>query len=99
MSFVTAQPEALTAAAGTLQSIGAALNAQSAAAAAPTTGVVPAAADEVSALTAAQFAVHAQLYQAVSAQAAAIHQAFVNTLGVSSASYAATEAANAASAQ
>jgi PE family len=99
MSFVTAQPEALTAAAGTLQSLGAALNAQSAAAAAPTTGVVPAAADEVSALTAAQFAVHAQLYQAVSAQAAAIHEAFVNTLGVSSASYAATEAANAASAQ
>jgi hypothetical protein len=59
---------------------------------------VPAAADEVSALTAAQFAVHAQLYHAVSAQAAAIHEAFVNTLGVSSASYAATEAANAASA-
>jgi hypothetical protein len=41
MSFVTTQPQALTAAA-------------------PTTGVVPAAADEVSALTAAQFATHAQ---------------------------------------
>ena len=39
------------------------------AAAAPTTGVVPAAADEVSALTAAQFAAHAQLYQAIGAQA------------------------------
>ena len=37
-------------------------------------GVVPAAADEVSALTAAQFALHAQMYQAVSAQAAAIHR-------------------------
>jgi hypothetical protein len=98
MSFVNTQPEALSAAAGTLQGIGAALSAQNAAAAAPTTGVVPAAADEVSALTAAQFAAHAQLYQAVSAQAAAIHEAFVNTLGVSSASYAATEAANAASA-
>jgi PE family protein len=98
MSYVTTQPEALAAAAGTLQGIGSALTAQNAAAAAPTTGVVPAAADEVSALTAAQFAVHAQLYQAVSAQAAAIHEAFVNTLGVSSASYAATEAANAASA-
>ena len=98
MSFVNTQPEALSAAAGTLQGIGAALSAQNAAAAAPTTGVVPAAADEVSALTAAQFAVHAQLYQAVSAQAAAIHEAFVNTLGISSASYAATEAANAASA-
>ena len=71
------------------------MNAQNAAAAAPTTGVVPAAADEVSALTAAQFAAHAQMYQAVSAQAAAIHEMFVNTLATSSGSYAATEAANA----
>ena len=62
----------------------------------PTTGVVPAAADEVSALTAAQFAAHAQMYQAVSAQAAAIHEMFVNTLATSSGSYAATEVANAA---
>jgi hypothetical protein len=98
MSFVTAQPEALVAAAGALQGIGSSLSAQNAAAAAPTTGVVPAAADEVSALTAAQFAAHAQMYQAVSAQAAAIHELFVNTLGVSSGSYAATEAANAAAA-
>ncbi len=98
MSFVTTQPEALAAAAGSLQGIGSALSAQNAAAAAPTTGVVPAAADEVSALTAAQFAAHAQMYQAVSAQAAAIHEQFVNTLGISSASYAATEVANAASA-
>ena len=71
MSFVTTQPEALSAAATSLQGIGSGLNAQNAAAAAPTTGVVPAAADEVSALTAAQFAAHAQLYQAVSQQAAA----------------------------
>jgi hypothetical protein len=98
MSFVTTQPEALAAAAGTLQGIGSSLSAQNAAAAAPTTGVVPAAADEVSALTAAQFAAHAQMYQVVSAQATEIHQMFVNTLGMSSGSYAATEAANAAAA-
>ncbi|OHU81211.1 PE family protein [Mycobacterium talmoniae] len=98
MSFVTTQPEALTAAAGTLQGLGSSLAAQNAAAAAPTTGVVPAAADEVSALTAAQFATHASLYQAVSAQATAIHEMFVNTLGVSAGSYAATEAANAVAA-
>jgi PE family protein len=61
----------------------------------PTTGVVPAAADEVSALTATQFAVHAAMYQTISAQAAAIHQQFVATLSASAASYAATEAANA----
>ncbi len=98
MAFVTTQPEALTAAAVTLQGLGAVMTAGNTAAAAPTTGVVPAAADEVSALTAAQFAAHAQMYQAISAQAAAIHEMFVNTLGASAASYAATEAANAAAA-
>ncbi|SOX55251.1 PPE family protein [Mycobacterium ahvazicum] len=96
MSFVTTQPEALAAAAGALQGIGSALSAQNAAAAAPTTGVIPAAADEVSALAAARFAAHGEFYQAVSAQAAEIHEQFVNTLSTSSGSYAATEAANAA---
>ena len=95
MSFVTTQPEALTTAAGTLQGLGSAMAAQNAASAPPTTGVVPAAADEVSALTAAQFTAHAQMYQAVSAQAAAIHEVFVSTLSAGGESYAATEAANA----
>ena len=95
MSFVTTQPEALGAAATSLAGIGTTMSAQNAAVAAPTTGVIPAAADEVSALTATQFAVHAQMYQAVSAQAEAIHQLFVSTLGSSATSYAATEAANA----
>lgn len=99
MSYVTTQPEALAASAGTLQSIGTTVDAGNAAAAAPTTGVVPAAADEVSALTAMQFAAHAELYQAVSAQAAAIHQQFVTALATSSGSYAATEAANAVAAR
>jgi hypothetical protein len=98
MSFVTTQPELLTSAAGNLQGIGAEMTAGNAAAAAPTTGVIPAAADEVSALTAAQFAAHAEMYQAISAQAAAIHEMFVSTLGISAGSYAATEAANAAAA-
>jgi PE family len=95
MSFVTTQPETLSAAATTLAGIGSTLSAQNAAAATPTTGVIPAAADEVSALTAGQFAVHAQMYQAVSAQAEAIHQLFVSTLGTSATSYAETEVANA----
>lgn len=94
MSFVTTQPEMLTAAASQLQGIGSAMAAQNAVAAAPTTGVIPAAADSVSALTATQFAAHAQTYQAVSAQAAAIHDAFVSILGASARSYAVTEAAN-----
>lgn len=95
MSFVTAQPEMLTAAAASLQGIGSAMTVHNAAAAAPTTGLVPAAADEVSMLTASQFAAHAQMYQDVSAQAAAIHEMFVNTLALSAGSYATTEAANA----
>lgn len=95
MSFVTTQPEILTAAAADLEGIGAAMAAQNSAATAPTSGVIPAAADEVSALTAAQFTIHAQMYQAVSAQAEAVHQLFVSTLGASAASYAATETANA----
>lgn len=98
MSFVTTQPESLSAAAANLQAIGAALAAQNTAAAAPTATVAPAAADEVSALTATQFVAHAQMYQAVSAQATAIHEMFVNTLGISAGTYAATEAANAVAA-
>ncbi|MCV7102540.1 PE family protein [Mycobacterium palustre] len=96
MSFVTTLPAMLASAAGELQSIGAAVAAGNAAAAAPTTGVVPAAADEVSALTAAQFAAHGVMYQELSAQATAIHELFVSTLAASAGSYAATEAANAA---
>jgi hypothetical protein len=95
MSFVTTQPEALAAAAGNLAGIGSVMTSGTSAAAAPTTGVIPAAADEVSALIAAQFAAHAQMYQAMAAQAAAIHEQFVTALGTSAGSYAATEAANA----
>lgn len=95
MSFVVTQPEILAAAAGNLQGIGSAVSAESAAAYAPTTGVTPAAADEVSALTAARFVAHAQLYQAMSAQATAIHDIFVTTLAASADSYADTETANA----
>jgi PE family len=95
MSFVNIVPEMLSTAAGNLQSVGSAVAAENAAALAPTTGLIPAAADEVSTLTAMQFTAHAQMYQTVSAQAAAIHQMFVTVLQASAGSYAATEAANA----
>jgi PE family len=98
MSFVTTQPEALAAAAAALQTLGTTMTAGDAAAATPTTAVVPAAADEVSALTAAQFAAQGVLYQTLSAQATAINQMFVTALQTSAASYAAVEAANAAAA-
>ncbi len=98
MSFVATNPERLSAAAGRLQSIAAAFSRSNEAAAGPTTGVVPAAADEVSILTAARFAAHAQRYQALSAQATAVHNLLVATLAAGAGSYATTEAANAASA-
>lgn len=99
MSFLTAQPEELAAAAGKLQTVGAQQAAQNAAAAAPTTaGVIPAAADEVSALQASLFAAYGTLYQQVSAQASAIYDTFVNTLGLSAQTYANTESANSAAA-
>lgn len=96
MSFVTTQPEALTAAAGNLAVIGTALTAQNTAAAAPTTGLLPAAADEVSALQATLFSAYGTLYQQISAQATAIHEMLVNTLGANANAYATTEATNSA---
>ena len=94
MSFLVTQPETLATAAGNLRAIGSAVSAQNSDAFAPTTGVAPAAADLVSAVTAARFTAHAQTYQALSAQAAAMHDSFVATLAASAGSYAATEAAN-----
>jgi hypothetical protein len=95
MSFVSIVPEILSTAAANLQSVGLRLQAQNGAAVAPTTGLIPPASDEVSALTAMQFTAHAHAYQAVSAQAAAIHQMFVTMLAAGADSYATTEAANA----
>ncbi|HLR97982.1 MAG TPA: PE family protein [Mycolicibacillus parakoreensis] len=96
MSFITTDPALLAAAAGDLDGIGATVAAGNAAAAAPTTAVAPAAADEVSALTAARFTAHARLYQEISAQAAAVHEMMVATLRANAGAYAGAEAANAA---
>ncbi|REP56198.1 PE family protein, partial [Mycobacterium tuberculosis] len=79
MSFLFAQPEMLGAAATDLASIGSAISTANAAAAAATTRVLAAGADEVSAAVAALFSGHAQTYQALSTQAAAFHQQIVQT--------------------
>lgn len=94
-SFVTTHPEMLSAAADDLAGIGAAMAAANSGAAGPTAGVVPAAADQVSALTAGQFATHASHYQAAAAAAADIHAMLVSTLQANATSYGVTEAANA----
>jgi hypothetical protein len=94
MSFLRAQPDVLDAVAGELHSVNAAVREGSSAAATTTTGVVPAAADVVSILTAAQFATHARLFQQISAEAAVVREQLAATLGISAGSYAATELAN-----
>jgi hypothetical protein len=86
----------LTAAASDLAEIGSAISGATDAASAATTGLLPAAADEVSTQIAEFFASHADQYRAVSAQAAAFHSAFVRTLEAGAAWYASAEAANAA---
>src|SRR5258707_11731909 len=95
MSFVAAVPEAVAAAASDLAGIGSALTAANAAAALPTTGIVAAAEDEVSAAIAAVFGSHAQGYQTLSAQASAFHAQFEQALAAGGRAYAAAEAANA----
>ena len=80
MSYLIATPEILTIAARDVAGIGSLLSAANAAAAAPTTGVLVAAADEVSAQIAALFGAHARGYQALSVQAAAFHSEFVLSL-------------------
>lgn len=98
MSFLKARPEVLYAVSGELHSVNAVVREGSSAAATPTMGLVSAAADAVSILTAAQFVSHAQLFQEISAEAATVREQLATTLGVSAGSYAATEIANAAAA-
>ena len=92
-----ARPELINMAATDLANIGSNLSAAHTAAAAPTTGVIPAAADEVSAGIAQMFSAHAQDYQVLARQAAAFHQQFTQNLTAGAGSYARAEAANAAS--
>ncbi len=95
MSFVLAVPDVMTDAATRLASIGSAISAAQAAAAAPTTGVLAAAGDEVSRAVAALFSGHASGYQALGSQAAAFHTRLVQTLNASAGAYLAADAANA----
>ena len=95
VSLLVVAPELLGSAAADLESIGSALHAAHVAAAVPTTGLATAGADEVSAALAALFAGYGQEYQALSAQASAFHQQFVQALSSGAGSYLTAEAANA----
>src|SRR5262245_17096586 len=98
MSFLTTIPEELAAAAAQLGAIGSSLTAQNAGAAAPTTAIAPPAADQVSILQSAIFTAYGGLYQQIAAEAQAMQEQFVQTLGLSSGTYASTEASNATAA-
>ncbi len=95
MSYVIATPDLLASAAADAERISTALNTATAAAAGPTTSFASMAADEVSTTIARLFSGYAQLYQGLSAQAAAFHEEFVRALAAGGAWYAETEAANA----
>lgn len=93
MSFVAVAPEWVSSAAGQLANIGWTLEAANAAAAASTTGLAPAAADEVSAAIATLFGGFGNEYQTLNTQVNAFHQQFVQTLNAATGSYASAEAA------
>jgi len=95
MSLVTVVPEFVDQAAAQLENIGSMLSAANATAAAPTTNVVAAAGDEVSAAIASLFSSQAQAYQALSARAAAFHKQFLRALTAGAEAYAGAEAASA----
>ena len=98
MSLLTTVPEELAAAAAQLTAIVSSLTAQNAGAAAPTTGLAPAAADSVSLQQAGIFSAYGTLYQQIASEAQAVQEQFASTLGLSSGTYGSTEASNAAQA-
>ncbi len=87
MSYLFAAPELVASAATDLAGIGSSINAASVAAAAPTTGVLAAGADEMSAAVAGMFAAHAQAYQVLSQQADIFHAEFVQLLNSGASAY------------
>jgi hypothetical protein len=95
MSLLVVVPESMASTASDLENIGSALNEAYVVAAAPTTRLVAAGADEVSAAVAALFAGQAQEFQSLGARASAFHQQFVQALSWGAGSYLAAEAANA----
>src|ERR1700675_313712 len=95
MSFVIAQPDFVTAAAENLAGIRSSLGEAASAAAALSSFLAAAGADEVSAAIAQMFGTYGQEFQALGAQATAFHAEFVSLLNGSGAAYLSTELANA----
>src|SRR6185437_3524094 len=90
-----AVPEALAGAASDVADIGSALRAAHGVAALPTTGLLAAAEDDVSAAIAALFGTYGREYQALGVRMTAFHDDFVRALSGAGTAYAAAETANA----
>jgi len=95
MSVLNVVPELVASAASDLANVGSSLSEAYGAAAAPTTGVLPPASDEVSAAITSLFSSFAKDAQALGAQAASFHDQFVALMSRASEQYAGAEAANA----
>ena len=95
MSFLSAVPAEVEAAAQSLAGIRSTLAQANASVAAPTAGVAAAAEDQVSAGVAAFFGAFGQEYQVLGAQTQAFHEQFLSLLNAGAGAYLSTEAANA----
>ncbi len=94
MAFLITTPEIISGAATDLAGISSTLAAANTLAAAPTTGILAAAQDEVSIQIAAMFSEYAGEYQRLSQAMAAFHAEFVQALNTAAGSYASAEATN-----
>ena len=95
MSHLFTAPETLASTAADVESIGSAITTAGSNASGPTTGLLAAAEDEVSAAIANLFGAFGQDYQKVLSTAAAFHNQFAQTLAAASGAYAEAEAASA----
>ncbi|OBK22169.1 PE family protein [Mycobacterium asiaticum] len=93
MSFLLAEPEIMAAAATNVEGIGSALKAASAAAAGPTSRVLAAAGDEISAAIANLFGAYGDEFQLLHAQLATFQSEFQQSLAAAASTYANAEAA------
>lgn len=93
MSFVSAVPELVEAAAGDLAAIRSGVGQATASAAAATTSVLPAGADEISAAIAEVLGSHGEEFQSISSRAAQFHDEFVKLLNSGAGQYSGAEAA------
>jgi PE-PPE domain/PE family len=95
MSHLFAAPETLASTAADVESIGSAITTAGSSASGPTTGLVAAARDEVSAAIANLFGAYGHEYQAALAKAATFHDQFAQALATAATTYAQAETGNA----